>query len=26
LKALGVGHAQGFGIYQPHPIDKLAGT
>jgi ammonium transporter, Amt family len=25
LKALGVGYAQGFGIYQPHPIDKLAG-
>lgn len=24
LKALGVGYAQGFGIYQPHPIDKLA--
>jgi EAL domain-containing protein (putative c-di-GMP-specific phosphodiesterase class I) len=26
LKALGVGYAQGFGIYQPHPIDRLAGT
>jgi len=26
LKALGVGYAQGFGIYQPHPIDKVAGT
>jgi EAL domain-containing protein (putative c-di-GMP-specific phosphodiesterase class I) len=25
LKALGVGYAQGFGIYQPHPIDKVAG-
>lgn len=24
LKALGVGYAQGFGIYQPHPVDKLA--
>ena len=24
LKALGVGYAQGFGIYQPHPIDKVA--
>ena len=24
LKALGVGYAQGFGIYQPQPIDKLA--
>jgi EAL domain-containing protein (putative c-di-GMP-specific phosphodiesterase class I) len=24
LKALGVGYAQGFGIYQPHPIEKLA--
>jgi EAL domain-containing protein (putative c-di-GMP-specific phosphodiesterase class I) len=22
LKALGVGYAQGFGIYQPQPIDK----
>ena len=26
LKALGVGYAQGFGIYQPHPIDKVAGS
>jgi Amt family ammonium transporter len=26
LKALGVGFAQGFGIYQPHPIEKLAGS
>ena len=25
LKALGCGYAQGFGIYQPHPIDALAG-
>ena len=25
LKALGVGFAQGFGIYQPHPIDKFSG-
>jgi EAL domain-containing protein (putative c-di-GMP-specific phosphodiesterase class I) len=24
LKAMGVGYAQGFGIYQPHPIDALA--
>lgn len=24
LKALGVGYAQGFGIYQPHPIDSFA--
>jgi EAL domain-containing protein (putative c-di-GMP-specific phosphodiesterase class I) len=24
LKALGVGYAQGFGIYQPHPLDSLA--
>jgi len=24
LKALGCGYAQGFGIYQPHPIDSLA--
>ena len=24
LKALNVRYAQGFGIYQPHPIDKLA--
>jgi EAL domain-containing protein (putative c-di-GMP-specific phosphodiesterase class I) len=24
LKALGVGFAQGFGIHQPHPIDKVA--
>ena len=26
LKALRVSFAQGFGIYQPHPIDKVAGT
>ena len=25
LKVLGVGYAQGFGIVQPQPIDKLAG-
>jgi EAL domain-containing protein (putative c-di-GMP-specific phosphodiesterase class I) len=24
LKAMGVGYAQGFGIYQPHPINSLA--
>lgn len=24
LKALRVGYAQGFGIFQPHPIDKIA--
>jgi len=24
LKSLGVGFAQGFGIYQPHPIDSFA--
>lgn len=24
LKALGVGYAQGFGVYQPHPLDSLA--
>ncbi len=24
LKALGVGYAQGFGIYRPHPIDSLS--
>ncbi len=24
LKALGAGYAQGFGIYQPHPIDAVA--
>ena len=24
LKALGVEHAQGFGIYRPHPIDSIA--
>ena len=24
LKGLGCGYAQGFGIYQPHPIDALA--
>jgi len=23
LKAMGVGYAQGFGVYQPHPIDSL---
>jgi len=23
LKAMGVGYAQGFGIYQPHPIASL---
>src|SRR4029079_11689879 len=23
LKAMGVGYAQGFGISQPHPIDRL---
>jgi EAL domain-containing protein (putative c-di-GMP-specific phosphodiesterase class I) len=26
LKALNVSHAQGFGIYQPHPIDSIAGS
>jgi EAL domain-containing protein (putative c-di-GMP-specific phosphodiesterase class I) len=26
LKAMGVSHAQGFGIYQPHPIDTPAGA
>lgn len=25
LKALGVGYAQGFGIQQPYPIEKMAG-
>lgn len=25
LKAEGVGFVQGFGVYQPHPIDSLAG-
>ena len=25
LKALGVAYAQGFGIQQPHPIEKIAG-
>ena len=25
LKADGVGYVQGFGVYQPHPIDALAG-
>ena len=25
LKALGVGCAQGFGVYPPHPIDTIAG-
>lgn len=24
LKALGVGYAQGFGIYRPHPLESLA--
>jgi len=24
LKALGVGYAQGFGIYKPHLLDQLA--
>ena len=24
LKAMGVAYAQGFGVYQPHPIDSLA--
>jgi EAL domain-containing protein (putative c-di-GMP-specific phosphodiesterase class I) len=24
VKALGVGYAQGFGIYRPHPIDSVA--
>ena len=24
LKALGCAYAQGFGIYQPHPIDSVA--
>jgi hypothetical protein len=24
LKALGVGFAQGFGIYPPHPVDCFA--
>jgi EAL domain-containing protein (putative c-di-GMP-specific phosphodiesterase class I) len=26
LKAMGVGYAQGFGISQPHPIDRLQGA
>jgi len=26
LKALGVGYAQGFGIYPPHPIDEISGS
>ncbi|MEO8144711.1 MAG: EAL domain-containing protein [Betaproteobacteria bacterium] len=26
LKALGVGYAQGFGIQQPHPLEKVAGS
>ncbi len=25
LKAFGVTHAQGFGVYRPHPIDAIAG-
>jgi EAL domain-containing protein (putative c-di-GMP-specific phosphodiesterase class I) len=25
LKALGVGYAQGFGVYQPQPLDSIAG-
>jgi EAL domain-containing protein (putative c-di-GMP-specific phosphodiesterase class I) len=24
LKAMGVGYAQGFGVYQPQPIDLVA--
>jgi len=24
LKALGVGYAQGFGVFRPHPIDSIA--
>jgi len=24
IKALGVGYAQGFGVYRPHPIDSVA--
>ncbi|MDQ5849393.1 MAG: EAL domain-containing protein, partial [Pseudomonadota bacterium] len=24
LKSLGVGYAQGFGVYQPHPLDSIA--
>jgi EAL domain-containing protein (putative c-di-GMP-specific phosphodiesterase class I) len=24
LKALGVGYAQGFGVHQPLPIDRVA--
>lgn len=24
LKALNVGHAQGFGVFQPHPLDSIA--
>ena len=24
LKALGVGHVQGFGVFRPHPIDAIA--
>jgi EAL domain-containing protein (putative c-di-GMP-specific phosphodiesterase class I) len=24
LKVFGVGYAQGFGVYQPHPIDQIA--
>lgn len=26
LKALGVGHAQGFGVYQPQPIESFANS
>jgi len=26
LKALNVSHAQGFGVYQPHPLDSIAGS
>ena len=26
LKAIGVGYAQGFGVYQPQPIDSIAGA
>lgn len=26
LRALNVGHAQGFGVYQPHPLDSIAAS
>lgn len=26
LKALNVSHAQGFGVFQPHPLDSIAGS